>query len=119
MFLLLRVLAMKNSSLQRLLPQPRGSRATALGDTPALNILGRHTQDASVCPAGSLPEAWGSAGAFPLLRVLAMKNSSLQGPLPQSWGSSGMRSLTILTMDSNRLSGSLPPGWSQGFSSLS
>ena len=74
-----------------------------------------------MCAAGTLPKAWGSAGAFPLLRVLAMRNSSLQGPLPPAWGNSSkaLPSLTILTMDSNRLSSSLPASWSQGFSSLS
>lgn len=56
-----------------------------------------------------------------MLRVLALKNSSLQGGLPPAWGNSSraMPSLTILTMDSNRLSGSLPATWSQGFPSLS
>lgn len=71
--------------------------------------------------AGGLPEAWGSAGAFPLLRVLAIKNSSLAGPLPDAWGNStkAMPSLTILTLDSNALSHSLPASWAQGFPSLS
>lgn len=36
---------------------------------------------------GSLPEAWGSAGPLPLLRVLAMKIISPQQLLPQPWGS--------------------------------
>ena len=71
--------------------------------------------------AGGLPGAWGSAGAFPLLRVLAIKNSSLAGPLPDAWGNStkAMPSLTILTLDSNALSYSLPASWAQGFPSLS
>ncbi len=71
--------------------------------------------------AGGLPEAWGGPGAFPLLRVLAIKNSSLAGPLPNAWGNStkAMPSLTILTLDSNALSNGLPASWAQGFPSLS
>ena len=72
-----------------------------------------------VC-AGVLPEAWGGEGAFPRLRVLAMRNSSLQGPLPAAWGNSSraLPALTILSLDSNKLSGSLPASWSQGLPSL-
>jgi hypothetical protein len=70
--------------------------------------------------AGTLPEAWGSNGAFPQLRVLAAKGNALQGPLPGSWGNStaALPSLTILNLDANQLWGALPPSWAAGWRSL-
>lgn len=71
--------------------------------------------------AGSLPMSWGVPGALASLRVLALKNNSLDGPLPAAWGNStaALPSLTILSLDANKLSGSLPPSWSAGWPSLS
>jgi hypothetical protein len=102
-------------------------RINACGFARCRRLLNRSidtARGADACsglPAGSLPEAWGSAGALPALTVLAVKNNGLSGGLPASWGNSStaLPSLTILSLDSNALSGALPPSWSSGWRNLS
>ena len=40
------------------------------------------------CGAGTLPPAWGAAGAWAALSVLEVWGSPLTGTLPPSWGES-------------------------------
>ena len=37
--------------------------------------------------AGYLPDAWGSATAFPRLTILALNGNNVSGPYPAAWAS--------------------------------
>ena len=76
--------------------------------------------------AGTLPDAWGQAGAFPLLRNLTVSDLPLSGSLPPSWGSDNSFPALIelrlgaLNPGTCQLNGSLPEPWgsNHGFGKL-
>uniref|UniRef100_A0A1D2A5N4 Protein kinase domain-containing protein n=2 Tax=Auxenochlorella protothecoides TaxID=3075 RepID=A0A1D2A5N4_AUXPR len=57
----------------------------------------------------SLPEEWGTSGAFPVMRNMFLSNNNFTGTVPESWGAEGaLPNLQLLRLDSNALTGSLP-----------
>lgn len=69
--------------------------------------------------AGTLPESWAEAGAFPDLLGLWLLDLFVDGTLPALWGSSGFPALTDLELQLPALSGTLPAEWGiNGFQAL-
>jgi hypothetical protein len=71
---------------------------------------------------GTLPDAWGTNGAFPSLRLLTLnRNWQLTGSLPATWGNSSdsLQRLEVLTMHDCNLTGTLPPSWAANMVLLS
>lgn len=69
--------------------------------------------------AGTLPDSWGSAGAFPSLVTLTVFDMPLTGTLPASWAGNAsfpaLESLGLGVSDPNAatgcLSGPMPAEW--------
>ena len=67
--------------------------------------------------AGTLPDSWGSPGAFPKLSYLGLYDLPLTGPLPAAWsGNDCLPSLGTLYLGGNspgvsKLGGTLPSEW--------
>ena len=66
--------------------------------------------------AGSLPDSWGGAGAFPSLSNLALLDLEVAGPLPGAWAGNGsFPALELLSLGSptgaSGLLGTLPASW--------
>jgi len=69
--------------------------------------------------AGTLPESWAGAGAFPELSELWLLDLPVVGTLPALWGSNGFPALTDLELQLPMVSGTLPAEWgSSGFQAL-
>lgn len=58
---------------------------------------------------GTLPEAWGAAGAMAALRSLMLSLNAFTGTLPASWSS--LRGLKTVVLSSSGLAGPLPASW--------
>ena len=55
---------------------------------------------------GTLPDAWGAAGAFPALSILLVQSIPLTGSLPAPWGQQGaFPALQILMLGAMKISG--------------
>ena len=67
--------------------------------------------------AGTLPDSWGSQGAFPNLSYLGLYDLPLTGQLPAAWsGNNSFPSLSTLYLGGNspgvsKLAGTLPAEW--------
>lgn len=62
----------------------------------------------------SLPDSFGSSGAFPQLLSLEIANASVSGTLPDSWARQGaFLKLKRLTLYNNSHSGKLPDSWAR------
>lgn len=68
---------------------------------------------------GSLPEAFGSPGAFTALRELTLSDNPLSGSLPAAWGnhSEALPALHLLNLSNTGLAGPLPD-WGAGLQAL-
>ena len=53
----------------------------------------------------SLPDAWGTGGGLPSLRLLSMRSCNLSGTLPDTWAA--QLNLTAILLDSNTIAGML------------
>lgn len=64
-------------------------------------------------PTDSLPEKWGTKGAFAALATLDISHNQLEGALPSSWGGAeAFSQLQQLFMQHNRVTGRVPASWS-------
>ena len=80
-----------------------------MSDGQALDLSGNNL-------TGALPDAWGEAGAFPVLKMLLLQSNELGGELPEAWGydKQGLPDLQVLDLSANGLVGELPQSWANG-----
>ena len=69
---------------------------------------------------GEIPDEWGEAGSFPILRNLSLSFNALSGDLPAAWGSDGssLQNLTHLNISNCGLNSTLPKDWARNLPSL-